>query len=645
MPTPIIIIAGHPPRRRALMAAVQQAGFDARACPVDGVRRALEQAEFAVALVVCLDDAGRETAAWAVDEGRVQFGVPVFIHAAVRGDQAHMADLIALDADAFIEEPIDASAVANTLGEVIGGVDDSAAVLRRPRPDSDKTRVASQRAAEATSSEGDPAERGRRAGETTDPLPARGPWHRTLDRLEARMHREHEDAVVRADESADGIDLSSLGVDGIPPVDSQLEDEAAASGVRLRLSSLADQRAPAEVTAAAVTVDATHVFDATERLASGSADGTGGSPGTRDAKVFAQHLAGGQPPTMTETGDIARTDAVSLLWRLAVERYTGSVTFSRDGAPGEKRAWLVDGALVHAEGDAPSDRLVEGLVIRGRLAGAHARHARALRRPTLEAWLCSLVEVGYLKSREAEPALAEHLCRVVDATVAWRHGEWALGHGERSEEELDRPLPVVHVLLEGCRWRLPVAVLRERLGPETAAPCWAAALEPFPRRAPAERGAWHPHGVEETELMRWDGRRSLRELAAGSGVDPRRLFALVYVGRLTGALVVLPEPRRGFDEGAIDLDLLRIRERLALARAGDHRGLLGLSEEPTPEDVARAHAATRALISDAELEPSVRDRLNPEITELRAAIDAAAHELSGGPASLWPSPSTSRSCE
>lgn len=622
-----IVIAGDTRRRGELIAAVQRAGFDVHTCPAGGVHRALRDDITPLALIVCIDDADRDVVATAVAEARRHSAsVPVLVHAALGGDQARMADLLTLNADAFVEAPVDAVAVAQVLRDVIGSAQDDA-MHPRGRADTDKNpvAVADSRRLSAPSWQG--GESGLGSSETTDPLPARGPWHRTLDRLEARMLGDGESAgVVSADESADDIDLSSLGVDSIPPVDAHADDEAdaAASGVRLRLSGLGPGGVvDAEVTAPAPSLVGP-VFDMTERIGdrdralSTEATGTG-------VTVYAQHVVPGQRHSVSEAGLIARVCAPELLWRLATERFTGSITFTRRGT--QTRAWLVDGVLVHARGEAPSDAFIDGLVRRGRLTTPHARHARALRGKGFDEFVRALVDLNYLKRREAEALVVDHLRRVVDATFAWDDGDWVLGHGERTEDELDVPLDVHALVVNGCRWRISVATLRERLADAGRVPVMAGDATPLQRANAVALERLELDEVERVEVARLDGRRTLDEIATAPTGDPRRSLALIYVLRLAGQLAWLDEPRPAVDDEAIDLDMLRIRERLMLARAGDCFALLGLRRDPSDGDVARAYADASALVARDRLEPAVGDRLADEIAELSAAFERAAESL------------------
>src|SRR5690606_10498508 len=128
-------------------------------------------------------------------------------------------------------------------------------------------------------------------------------------------------------------------------------------------------------------------------------------------------------PSLRESGKLSLdVDVATALWALHDQRFTGKLRLTRQRI--EKQIWLHDGEGVFARSTATSDRLVDGLLRRGVLTRPQYETARRLaaKEPRRAGEL--LVDAGFLKSRELDVLLRDHLARVIDSTFVWTEGAW-----------------------------------------------------------------------------------------------------------------------------------------------------------------------------------------------------------------------------
>jgi hypothetical protein len=344
-------------------------------------------------------------------------------------------------------------------------------------------------------------------------------------------------------------------------------------------------------------------------------------------------------PSLRETGKLGPDiDVATVLWALHDQRFTGKLRLVR--ARVEKQIWLHDGEAVFARSTATSDRLVDGLLRRGVLTRPQYETARRLaaKEPRRAGQL--LVDAGFLKARELDVLLRDHLARVIDSTFEWTDGTWSTEPGDRTDEPTQLEVPMAALILDGIRYRCDASELEDRLtrriggrGPIV------------PRlRVKSEQGqlggddraaidelmesigeTFRLSSEEETWLRRFDGRHGVAALLA-DGADEQALFALLFTLDLAGCVDLREQPDPIIDPGGHDparIDAERILERLRLAREADYFELLGVARDASRSEIRQAYMELGVTFSDDALEQNARRKHARELRELRAALEEA----------------------
>ena len=327
-------------------------------------------------------------------------------------------------------------------------------------------------------------------------------------------------------------------------------------------------------------------------------------------------------PASRESGRFSEKPYAELLWSLHERRASGRVTLRYNRA--ERELWLVDGELRFAASRAPSERLVDSLLRRGVLTRPQYETARRLaaKEPRRAGEL--LVDSGFIKARELDRVVRDHLGRLVEAGFGEHEGDWTFVAGERVDEPVELDRSMSKIILAGVRAKLEVPALRARLGGRvlmpalrtdgTDQPSLVDALEEELDLLP-EEGDW---------LRAFDGRNGLDELLSVYD-DELGLLALIYSLQLMGYIDLLGEtPRRegsGRDEHQIDAD--RIVERLRIAREADYFELLGVGRDASRAEVRRVYDELSATFADSNLEAATQSRFAAELDELRSALEEA----------------------
>jgi CheY-like chemotaxis protein len=328
-------------------------------------------------------------------------------------------------------------------------------------------------------------------------------------------------------------------------------------------------------------------------------------------------------------GDI---DVPGLLWQLHQQRFTGRLRLHRQRI--EKQLWMHEGELVFARSNATSDRLIDGLLRRGVLTRPQYETARRLaaKEPRRAGQL--LVDAGFLKPRELEMLLRDHLARVIDSTFAWSEGSFSTEPGERTDEPIQLDLAMPVLLLDGLRHRFEPGELEQALLHAAGRGPLVPRLRESLGRDQAERVAVAAEQLrllpeEESMLARFDGRHGVAALLA-EGADDLALFALLRVLELAGMVDLAHADELGLaahggddSRAPAQVDSERILERLRLAREGDYFELLGLARDAARSEIRQAHAGLLSTFADSALEPESRTRHARELRELRSAIEEA----------------------
>src|SRR5690606_6186663 len=336
-------------------------------------------------------------------------------------------------------------------------------------------------------------------------------------------------------------------------------------------------------------------------------------------------------PGLRESGKLdPDLDVPALLWALHEQRFTGKLRLTRQRI--EKQIWLHDGEAVFARSTATSDRLVDGLLRRGVLTRPQYETARRLaaKEPRRAGEL--LVDAGFLKARELDVLLRDHLARVIDSTFVWTDGGWSTEPGERTDEPIQLEVPMAALILDGVRYRCDASELEDRL---TRRAGGRGPLVPK-LRAGAELGdlattidelgeSFRLLPEEESWLRRFDGRHGVAALIA-DGADEQALFALLFTLDLGGHVDLREQPEpivADDDRDPTGLDRERILERLRLAREADYFELLGVGRDASRSEIRQAHTELSSTFADEVIEEASRRRHARELRELRVALDEA----------------------
>jgi hypothetical protein len=344
-------------------------------------------------------------------------------------------------------------------------------------------------------------------------------------------------------------------------------------------------------------------------------------------------------PSLRASGKLdADIGVATILWALHTQRFTGKLRLTRQRI--EKQLWLHDGEAVFARSTATSDRLVDGLLRRGVLTRPQYETARRLaaKEPRRAGEL--LVDAGFLKARELDVLLRDHLARVIDSTFVWTDGAWSTEPGDRTDEPIQLEVPMAALILDGVRYRCDASELEDRLTQRIGGRGPLVPRLRLPSEANAELGddqagaraavldeigeSFRLLPEEESWLRRFDGRHGVAALLA-DGADEQALFALLFTLDLGGYVDLReqPEPLVSSDRDPAALDGERVLERLRLAREADYFELLGAGRDASRSELRQAHADLLSTFADDVLEPETRRRHARELRELRAALDEA----------------------
>jgi CheY-like chemotaxis protein len=321
-----------------------------------------------------------------------------------------------------------------------------------------------------------------------------------------------------------------------------------------------------------------------------------------------------------------------LLWAACTARTTGMLeVLEEDGA--RRGISLVDGVPTRVRSTVAAEQpeallLRLGVVTRARLASLRARGPL----PQRLGPLCALlVDVDALLPEERAGAIRAVLAAQLTAFVGSRGGAWQLRDGaddavDPSVERVDADgLPAL--VVEGLRRRFDEDRLFDALG--------------GPGSVLAPTGAGLPLVVEEAltpderrGLTGFNGARSLDEVVRRIGLPPSLVWRAGLVGlafdvvRLTHrAPAPTTAARLDRRTHARTLERERVSARLELARAGDPFGLLSLSADATPHEIAVAAAALRARHDPGTALRRGLGELRPALLELVEAINEAEAEL------------------
>ncbi len=606
---PEILIVGDETRRAGLLRRIRALGYDVSACAVRELNRRVRAGSSPAVIVLCIADANPAVVMAGLRRTRQGAAIPVILLGQLGGEVRDLADVLDLGADHFIEDDAEDNDLAAALEELAGPVvERTDANLGPPGGGNGTDR-------EPWSPPKSIVEGNEGAG-TGGTDPSISQLHRTLDMLEARLRRRDADEG-RPNEDAD---LDSLGLDSVPEVDGPEEEDfldASESHDVMRLVEVGPGLGPASARAEGAP-------ETTERLSVAGSSPTGSRSHSKVAAspeaLPNRRRASATLPTEPR-GSLSVLSLPRLLFKLHRARFGGKVSLARGRV--RKQIWMADGAVLFARSNLSQDRLVDGLLRRGRLTRSQYEAARRLAAKEPRRAGQILVEAGFIKSSELHGVLREHLASVVDSAFEWPEGDWRVTPDETCDEPVVLDVPTPRLIVQGIRRRLePGDILGDRevyprlSGRVGAMPGGLAAL--------ADELDLGPDDVRILERL--DGSASLGDLAALDPDVPTLIDALDVLELVDLAGEPAASSRR--QGSASGVDQARIEERLGLARDADYFALLGLRRNASRSDVRRAYAELDQTFDDEVLELETRGTMEPQLRELRAALEEAYAILS-----------------
>jgi DNA-binding response OmpR family regulator len=355
------------------------------------------------------------------------------------------------------------------------------------------------------------------------------------------------------------------------------------------------------------------------------------TPGIAGDPLAEEQDAGVTSSGVVQRGDLADDDAAEIFGQLYRERFSGQVTFSRDGV--EKVVYLEEGRPVFAASNQERDRMGEllyreGKITAERLAEARERVAHSGRRMGE-----ILVELGHLKRRELLPAVRHHVEDIVYSVFSWDSGRFVVSTDEGAAGEKIRlhahPSAVV---MEGVRRKMDLERLHLRLGTRETVLAPGKIEEMLDALAEADL---LPEERKIVELF--DGRRSLAEVAVAArreGWGEESVYPLAYallalglarpIGRVDtdgGRSTTGVSPVTGAGDVAIDRE--RVLAKHAHVKEADYFAVLGVRRDATAFEVKRAYEAARRDYAPEVFPAEVAADLGAELGEIALVLDEA----------------------
>jgi len=553
------------------------------------------------AIVIEMDGQDVSRAMAALRRGRRGAAVPVVLVGSMGRDVEDLAGVLDLGADEFVERSDAGGELCGVLAELVGGA--APADL-------------------ATGAAGRPEDAAPDRTVVLDEPPAADPPGVGEDGALRRVRRTLE----RVDRSRGGAakppktplddDLAFVGADDPGPAD---------SGIRALDADLSAVLRPASETPAPLVVPPGRTAPVSDDARTQPAIGvrevsetpvpsaTAASP----PFVPVRRALGTLP--VDRTGDLADLEPARLLSKLHRIRFSGTVVF--EVPVGRKTLWLREGVVLSAQGTAPEDRLLSGLLARGRISRRQFDAACRLVAKDPRRAGTLLVEAGFLKAGELPDVLRQHVRDVAASVLRCLAGTFTLDPDAATDVPVELDLPPGRFLLEGIDRFVPRAALRAATGPVLAA-----RVRP-PPAGDYDRRAWQDaYGLTDDEVAlvaALDGRVRLEVLEERWADRNVRFWPLVYVLHVEDRLDLLPEPVP--EAGAADeaVDEARILDMIERVRAGDLFEVLGVERTADVEAVRRAAADLREVFAQDRLDPEVRARMGAALDEIRTVVDQA----------------------
>ena len=353
------------------------------------------------------------------------------------------------------------------------------------------------------------------------------------------------------------------------------------------------------------------------------------------------------PPSVGSLQDVPAVQLVG--WAIATG-YSGCLWISPEADRSRRdvlgRELFFDaGVLVGARSQIPSDDLVE---LQGAL-WTHAQKRRAvdvlrhLRGEGLRKQLDLLVTAKLLDAKDFCQRQADYvvelLCRALAPAAGSPDGTFRLVSTELpTGEQTMLPLAPRLLLTLAVRRVCGLALLHRVVGPLSMV------LVPTSMALPQSGGAVLQNiGLsqpEEDALLRFDGERSLQEIATSSGIGEHALYGLAYCLLSLGALahphnLSVEEQKRlesmqkaRMRARAMNEAMSVIQRKARLCEAADYFTLLGIDRNASLDEVRAAYQRERAAIAPATLPYRSRSAMERELRQIAMVLDEAYAVLS-----------------
>lgn len=346
------------------------------------------------------------------------------------------------------------------------------------------------------------------------------------------------------------------------------------------------------------------------------------TPGEMPGEVSDENVGG----RVVETGTIRRgeADAILLIERMYRERFTGRITFRRQGV--RKTVSFENGKPVFASSTLSEDRLGALLYREGKITGSqHGEgYARALESGKRMAE--ALVEMGYLKRRELLPVVRRHLEDLVYSIFSWDSGEYeVVAGGFATGERIRIARHPAAMILEGVRRKLDVDTLMEQVG----AP--ATVLQIIDdRQLKAVVSVADLSVVERKVIASFDGEHNIDEVIRRTGVERATVYQLAYglIVMHAAQVVRMPDDQdAGLSDDEVLIDRQRVLGKLALVGEADYFALLGVRRDATGFEIQRAYEAAQRDYASEMFCLEVRRTFSAEIAEINEMLEEAYRVL------------------
>lgn len=344
------------------------------------------------------------------------------------------------------------------------------------------------------------------------------------------------------------------------------------------------------------------------------------------------------PRPIGQEGELAVHDPPTLIGHLCRNGFSGCLLLVGEGDRAQRALYFERGQLQGATSTLPSDSLPEFLHHEGRLSREQSKRAHRIFEEQGSAPTRQLAERLYrarlLKRAEIEPVLRMHVKEIFYCSIACEQGRYHLLPGPvPAEVALQLEETTKLLLLEGLRRRASLESLQKRIGSEREV------LLPL-GDGPQLLGDAGVTAVEQRALALFDGKHTLAEVAAASGLAEHATYVLAYALLCLGGLGQLPPEQEGpaMARGvprrtpgaalrtaisAADAATFRerVRRRYRQVQFSDYYALLGIEPGATAAEIGTAYEAIKEELR--AVPRGLAAEFGRELREIASVVDEA----------------------